>query len=105
MPDLWICPDPDCDGYATGSDIERVTCTRRVPHLQRRGFPDMVPVARLKREAAIAPLAAEAVRLSGNRSCRDGEPPVPHLNPQAFAKLASAIGAYDAERRKEPSDA
>ncbi len=42
--------------------------------------------------AEVVRLASEVVRQSGNRSCRDGESAVPHVNPVAFAALAHALG-------------
>lgn len=95
MPEqLWICPDPECDGYAVGTDLDRITCTQRIPHLERRTFPAMVPAQQLKRTTAIARIVAEHWRDAAMR--RGDEPQIPW---RAIAHpLALVLAALDGDQ-------
>lgn len=88
---IWICPDQRCHAVTiTDDDTVSITCTRREPHLPDRVFPQKVRVD-VAALFEVSRLAAQAVKMSGNRSCQDGDPPIPHVNPRAFAALASAV--------------
>lgn len=100
---IWVCPHPRCDNYAIGDDLIRVTCTCREPHMAERRFPEMVPLPRLKAEASVLAPARNVIAGSGNRACREGESPRPHVEPRAFARLVRAVSEAsrdDAERTR-----